>query len=107
MSPIERSGRLRVVGTPIGNLEDLSPRGQRALSEADAIFCEDTRVTAKLAARFSIGAKRISCPAPRESARVAEMLERLLDGDRSIPAGRVRRDRALVVADRPAAARLR
>jgi 6-phosphogluconolactonase/glucosamine-6-phosphate isomerase/deaminase len=37
----------------------------------------------------------------------AEMLVRLLDGDLSIPAGRVRRDRALVLADRPAAARLR
>ena len=65
------------MGTPIGNLEDLSPRALRALSEADAIFCEDTRVTAKLAARFDIRAKRISCPAPREKARVAELLERL------------------------------
>ena len=42
------------------------PRARRALSEADAIFCEDTRVTAKLAARFAIPAPRISCPAPRE-----------------------------------------
>ena len=40
-------------------------------------------------------------------AEKAEMLVRLLDGDRSIPAGRVRRDRALVVADRPAASQLR
>jgi 6-phosphogluconolactonase len=40
-------------------------------------------------------------------AEKAEMLVRLMDGDRSIPAGRVRRDRALVLADRPAAARLR
>jgi len=40
-------------------------------------------------------------------AEKAEMLVRLLDGDRSIPAGRVRRERALVLADRPAAARLR
>ena len=39
-------------------------------------------------------------------AEKAEMLVRLLDGDRSIPAGRVRRDRALVLADRPAAAQL-
>src|SRR5262249_20102566 len=61
------SGRLLVVGTPIGNLEALSPRAGRALAEADAIFCEDTRVTAKLAARFSIPARRVSCPAPREA----------------------------------------
>jgi 16S rRNA (cytidine1402-2'-O)-methyltransferase len=81
VSHIERSGRLLVVGTPIGNLEDLSPRALRALSEADAIFCEDTRVTAKLAARFDIPTKRISCPAPREKARVAELLERLGRGE--------------------------
>ncbi|MET0620052.1 MAG: 16S rRNA (cytidine(1402)-2'-O)-methyltransferase [Thermoanaerobaculia bacterium] len=81
MSHIERRGRLLVVGTPIGNLEDLSPRARRVLSEADAIFCEDTRVTAKLTARFSIRAPRVSCPAPREGARVAELLERLARGE--------------------------
>jgi 16S rRNA (cytidine1402-2'-O)-methyltransferase len=75
------SGRLLVVGTPIGNLEDLSPRARQALAEADAIFCEDTRVTAKLAARFSIPARRISCPGPREGARVAELVERLGRGE--------------------------
>jgi 16S rRNA (cytidine1402-2'-O)-methyltransferase len=81
VSHIERRGRLLVVGTPIGNLEDLSPRALRALSEADAIFCEDTRVTAKLAARFSVGTRRVSCPAPRERARIAELLERLGRGE--------------------------
>ena len=81
VSHIERRGRLLVVGTPIGNLEDLSPRARRALSEADVIFCEDTRVTAKLAARFSIPAPRISCPAPREGARVEELLDRLSRGE--------------------------
>ena len=81
MSALERTGRLVVVGTPIGNLEDLSPRARRALSEADAIFCEDTRVTAKLAARFDLRAPRISCPAPRETARVAQLLERLGRGE--------------------------
>jgi 16S rRNA (cytidine1402-2'-O)-methyltransferase len=75
------AGRLLVVGTPIGNLDDLSPRARRALSEADAIFCEDTRVTAKLAARFGIGAKRVSCPAPREDARSGELVERLSRGE--------------------------
>ena len=75
-----RPGRLLVVGTPIGNLEDLAPRAARALAEADAIFCEDTRVTAKLAARFHLSAPRISCPAPREGARVPELLRRLEAG---------------------------
>jgi 16S rRNA (cytidine1402-2'-O)-methyltransferase len=76
-----KSGRLRVVGTPIGNLEDLSPRARRALAEADAIFCEDTRVTAKLAARFALDTQRISCPAPRENARIADLLARLERGE--------------------------
>ena len=70
-----------MVGTPIGNLDDLSPRGRQALAQADAIFCEDTRVTAKLAARFGLPARRISCPGPREESRVAELLERLGRGE--------------------------
>jgi len=76
-----KAGRLLVVGTPIGNLEDLSPRAKRALQDSDAIFCEDTRVTAKLAARFEIGARRISCPASREVSRTEELLERLGRGE--------------------------
>jgi 16S rRNA (cytidine1402-2'-O)-methyltransferase len=77
----EKRGRLVVVGTPIGNLEDLSPRAARVLGGADAIFCEDTRVTAKLASRLSLSAPRISCPAPRERSRVRELLERLGRGE--------------------------
>jgi 16S rRNA (cytidine1402-2'-O)-methyltransferase len=74
-------GRLLVVGTPIGNLDDLSPRGRRALAEADALFCEDTRVTAKLASRFELRAPRVACPAPREASCVRDLLERLGRGE--------------------------
>lgn len=81
MRTSEKAGRLVVVGTPIGNLEDLSPRGARALAEADAIFCEDTRVTAKLASRLNLAAPRISSPAPRERSRVGDLLERLRRGE--------------------------
>jgi 16S rRNA (cytidine1402-2'-O)-methyltransferase len=81
VSHIVKPGRLLVVGTPIGNLEDLSPRARRALSESDAIFCEDTRVTAKLASRFGIAVRRISCPGPREGSRVEQLLERLSRGE--------------------------
>lgn len=81
MHASKKAGRLVVVGTPIGNLDDLSPRAARSLAEADAIFCEDTRVTAKLASRLSLPAPRISCPAPRERARVKELLERLGRGE--------------------------
>lgn len=48
------SGTLTVVGTPIGNLGDFSPRAQEALAEADFIAAEDTRVTMKLLAHFGI-----------------------------------------------------
>lgn len=45
---------LYVVATPIGNLEDLSPRALRVLGEVDALACEDTRVTRKIFQRFEL-----------------------------------------------------
>ena len=48
------NGKLVVVGTPIGNLSDFSPRAVQALSEADFIAAEDTRVTMKLLNHFHI-----------------------------------------------------
>ncbi|MFN2385300.1 MAG: 16S rRNA (cytidine(1402)-2'-O)-methyltransferase [Thermoanaerobaculia bacterium] len=74
-------GRLVIVGTPIGNLDDFSPRALAALRGANAIFCEDTRVTGKLAARFGLPAPRVSVPPPRESSRAAELLRRLEAGE--------------------------
>lgn len=53
------SGRLVVVGTPIGNLEDISPRAVRALGEAGVIYCEDTRRTRKLLSALGIPAPRL------------------------------------------------
>jgi 16S rRNA (cytidine1402-2'-O)-methyltransferase len=54
------AGRLVVVGTPIGNLEDMSPRATRALQEATAIYCEDTRRTRGLLSALGIPAPRLS-----------------------------------------------
>lgn len=48
------SGRLVLVGTPIGNLGDLSPRALEALSQAAVVACEDTRRTGRLLSHFGI-----------------------------------------------------
>jgi len=76
----EKAGTLLVVGTPLGNLGDLSPRALESLKRASAIYCEDTRVTAKLAAKFAIGAPRISCHEHNEKARIPAILARLAAG---------------------------
>lgn len=52
-------GRIVLVGTPIGNLGDLSPRARQALADSDAIFCEDTRRTRKLLSATGIAAPRL------------------------------------------------
>ena len=70
-----------VVATPIGNLEDLSPRAQRVLREVSLIACEDTRHTALLCRRYSIPTARISLHAHNEARRVPELLERLARGE--------------------------
>jgi 16S rRNA (cytidine1402-2'-O)-methyltransferase len=54
------AGRLWVVATPIGNLEDLSPRAARVLAEVDLVAAEDTRVTGKLLARLGVSAEMVS-----------------------------------------------
>jgi 16S rRNA (cytidine1402-2'-O)-methyltransferase len=53
------SGRLAVVGTPIGNLEDVTPRAVRTLREASTIYCEDTRRTRRLLSALGVPAPRL------------------------------------------------
>ena len=48
------TGKLYVVGTPIGNLSDFSPRGIETLESVDYIAAEDTRVTLRLLTHFGI-----------------------------------------------------
>lgn len=74
-------GTLYVVATPIGNLDDLSPRALAVLRRVSSIYCEDTRVTGKLAARFGLSAPRISCHEHNEGSRIAGLLERLERGE--------------------------
>lgn len=51
------SGTLLIIGTPIGNLDDLSPRATRALASCDLLLCEDTRHTGKLLSHLGIGTR--------------------------------------------------
>ena len=52
---------LYLVGTPIGNLSDMSPRAEEVLTQADVIACEDTRVTGILLKEKGIEAKKLFC----------------------------------------------
>ena len=75
------AGTLFLVGTPIGNLDDLSPRALETLRAVDFIAAEDTRVTLKLLNRFEIK-KKLVCYFEHNRAEMGEkILARLLDGE--------------------------
>jgi len=78
--PALRPGTLHVVATPIGNLEDLSPRALRVLGEADLVACEDTRHTAALLRRHGITGRTISYFEHNERSRTGRILEELRSG---------------------------
>ncbi|MCH3942365.1 MAG: 16S rRNA (cytidine(1402)-2'-O)-methyltransferase [Atopobiaceae bacterium] len=80
--PPRASGVLSLVGTPIGNLSDASPRALETLGDADVILCEDTRVTSKLCARFSIHTPLERCDENVIAERVPSVLARLASGAR-------------------------
>ena len=75
------AGRLYVVGTPIGNLEDFSPRAVRILSEVDFIAAEDTRVTMKLLNHFEIKKELIAYFEHNKNEKGSVIIERLLAGE--------------------------
>ena len=72
---------LYVVATPIGNLEDLSGRAVRVLGEVSAIAAEDTRVTARLLARYGIRKPMLSYRAPVERRGLSRVMAALDEGD--------------------------
>jgi 16S rRNA (cytidine1402-2'-O)-methyltransferase len=75
------SGRLYVVGTPIGNLGDLSERARETLASVDLVAAEDTRRTGKLLAHIGVKARMVSLFEGNESRRIEEILDRLREGD--------------------------
>ena len=76
------TGTLYVVGTPIGNLEDLSPRAARVLAEATAVLAEDTRRARQLLSHLGIEKKPLfRHDAHATTGDVARVVERLLLGE--------------------------
>ncbi|TQF76745.1 16S rRNA (cytidine(1402)-2'-O)-methyltransferase [Elioraea sp. Yellowstone] len=75
-------GTLTLVATPIGNLDDMPARGIAVLAAADAVLCEDTRVTAKLAARHGIAPSLAALHEHNEDAMIPRVLARLAAGER-------------------------
>jgi 16S rRNA (cytidine1402-2'-O)-methyltransferase len=75
------AGKLWLVGTPIGNLGDVTDRARRTLAEADLIACEDTRRARKLLAHLDIrGARLVTFFEGNERRRVPELIEHLRAG---------------------------
>ena len=74
-------GTLYLVGTPIGNLGDLSPRAAEILKTVDFIAAEDTRVTLKLLNHFGIKNTLISYHEHNAASRGPELLQRLMGGE--------------------------
>lgn len=75
------SGKLYLVGTPIGNLGDFSPRAVETLNEADFIAAEDTRVTLKLLNHFDIHKPMVSYFEHNKYASGAKIFARILAGE--------------------------
>lgn len=71
---------LFIVGTPIGNLEDITLRAIRVLKEVDLVLCEDTRVTKRLLSKYEIGTPTMSYHAQSKLAKVDKILSLLEEG---------------------------
>jgi len=74
------TGKLVVCATPIGNLEDASPRLARTLAEADLVACEDTRQTRKLLSHFGVRARTVSYHQANEPRRAAQLVDEIEAG---------------------------
>lgn len=75
------AGTLFIVPTPVGNLEDMTPRAVRVLSEADVVLAEDTRTSAPLLKHFGINTRLMSHHKFNEHATCQEVVDRILGGE--------------------------
>ncbi len=73
-------GKVYLVGTPIGNLEDMTWRGVKILREVDLIAAEDTRHTGKLLQHFEITTPQISYHEHNKNFRTLELIKKLQEG---------------------------
>ncbi len=73
-------GTLYIVGTPIGNLDDITLRALETLKMVDLVLCEDTRVTRKLLNRFEISKPTLSFHEHSDPKKFATILEKLASG---------------------------
>ena len=74
------SGKIYLVATPIGNLEDITLRALRILKEVDLIAAEDTRNTLKLLNRYEISKPLVSYHRHNEEVKVDNLINKLKDG---------------------------
>lgn len=74
-------GTLYVIGTPIGNLEDLTLRASRILSSVPLVAAEDTRVTRRLLAHLDVHPRLLSCHEHNWKRQLPRLLEALAEGD--------------------------
>jgi len=74
-------GKLSVVATPIGNLEDITLRALRTLKECDVIYAEDTRVISKLLARYELSKPLQRLDAATETKKAEEIVARIEGGE--------------------------
>jgi len=78
---VKGPGRLQVIATPIGNLNDLSTRAHQALAEADLVAAEDTRHTLGMLQAIGVSKPMVSLHAYNEGQRVPDLLARLSAGE--------------------------
>ena len=76
--------KLYVVATPIGNLNDLTPRMRQTLEAADLIASEDTRVTMKLLNQFDLKKPMTSCHRHNEESKAPQLVEKMLSEDLNV-----------------------